>query len=218
MKTIHPIGCAVHCEYRVYRMILRPRVAPMYVKARAANGTVTAAARNAGVATDSLPLNVRASQGAAANTSTANGTETAVAISPARRTSVRLRAASSRPTRIATSRTFATSMPKRVAAAAMNANCVVSVTMPNDRSPNRRVMITCAAKVAAAPIASPSTFCPVLLRITRWSEPCTPAATGSASVTSTASSVTSGSMTGQVSRTELPRTVRKVWRPDGSHL
>ena len=47
--------------------------------------------------------------------------------------------------------------------------------MPNERSPNRRVMMTCAANVAAAPIASPSTFCPVLPRITRWSEPCTTA-------------------------------------------
>ena len=58
------------------------------------------------------------------------GTETAVAIRPARRTSARLRAASPRPTRIATRRTFATSMPNRVSAAAMNANWVVRVTTP----------------------------------------------------------------------------------------
>ncbi len=45
-------------------MIFSPRVAPMYVKASAANGTVTAAAWNAGTAA-SLPLkNVSASHGA----------------------------------------------------------------------------------------------------------------------------------------------------------
>ena len=44
---------------------------------------------------------------------------------------------SSRPARIATSRTFATSIPNRVAAAAMNAACVVSVTTPNAWAPRR---------------------------------------------------------------------------------
>ena len=78
-----------------------------------------------------MPLKkVSASHGASAHATTPNGTETAAAIKPARRTSARLRAASLRPTRMATRRTFATSMPKRVEAAAMNANCVVSVTTP----------------------------------------------------------------------------------------
>ena len=39
-------------------MIFRPRVAPMYVNASAANGTVTAAARNAGAAASLPPKNV----------------------------------------------------------------------------------------------------------------------------------------------------------------
>ena len=60
-------------------MIFRPRVAPLWVNASAASGTVTAAARNAGVATASPPLNVRASHGAAAYATTANGTETTAA-------------------------------------------------------------------------------------------------------------------------------------------
>ena len=29
VSTIQPIGCAIHCEYSVYRMIFSPRVAPM---------------------------------------------------------------------------------------------------------------------------------------------------------------------------------------------
>ena len=56
---------------------------------------------------------------------------------------------------MATSRTLATSIPNRVNAAAMNANCVATVTTPKAASPSRFDMRTCAAKVAAAPIARP---------------------------------------------------------------
>jgi hypothetical protein len=68
---------------------------------------------------------------------------------------------------MATSRTFATSIPNRVAAAAMKAACVVSVTTPNAWSPSAFVISTCATNVATAPIPRPSTFCPVWPTITR---------------------------------------------------
>ena len=74
-------------------MIFSPRVDPIDVKASAANGTVKAAARNAGVATASFPEKVRASHGDATNASTANGTETARVMSMERCTSPRLRSA-----------------------------------------------------------------------------------------------------------------------------
>ena len=111
-------------------MILRPRVAPIEVNARAANGIVMAAARHAATAPVASPVNVCASHGEARNAASANGTETASAIVTDRRTSPRARDGSLRPTKIATSRTLATSMPKRVRAAAMNANWVVRVTTP----------------------------------------------------------------------------------------
>src|ERR671931_1748555 len=109
-------------------MIFRPRVAPMYVNASAANGTVTAAARNAGSAADGTAVNRSASQGEARYAIAANGSETAAAIQTERRTRPRARRTCPRPARIATRRTFATSIPKRVAAAATNAAWVVSVT------------------------------------------------------------------------------------------
>src|SRR6266508_1404060 len=109
-------------------MIFRPRVAPMYVKARAARGTVTAAARNAGSAAAGRAENRPARRGAATNTTAPTATDTAAANNVDRFTSARVRAVSPRPARMAINRTFATSMPNLVAAAAMNANWVVRVT------------------------------------------------------------------------------------------
>ena len=111
-------------------MIFRPRVAPMYVNASAANGTVTAAARNAGSATSGTAVNRSASHCAEKKATIANGIDTESAIATERRTSPRERITWPRPARIATRRTLATSIPNRVAAAATNAACVVSVTTP----------------------------------------------------------------------------------------
>jgi hypothetical protein len=112
-------------------------------------------------------VNRSASHGDSRNATTLNGTETVVAIPTERRTRPRALATSSRPARIDTRRTFATSIPNRVAAAAMKAAWVVRVTTPKASSPSAFVMRTCAANVATAPIASPSTFCPVWPTITR---------------------------------------------------
>jgi hypothetical protein len=110
-------------------MIFKPRVAPMYANASAANGIVAAAHRNGATALSPV-LNVSASHGASAKLAAENGSDTSSAMVPLRRTSPRTRPASSRPTRIAIRRMLATSIPNRVAAAAMKANCVVSVTTP----------------------------------------------------------------------------------------
>src|SRR5262245_56333975 len=72
-RTIHPIGWTIHCEYSVYRMIFRPRVAPMYTNASAAKGTVIAAARNAGSAVSGIAVNRSASHGDATQATIANG-------------------------------------------------------------------------------------------------------------------------------------------------
>ena len=90
-STIQPIGCTIHCEYSVYRMIFRPRVAPMYVNASAANGTVSAAARNAGSDTSGTAVNRSASHRADRYATTANGSDTDSAIATERRTSPRAR-------------------------------------------------------------------------------------------------------------------------------
>src|SRR5438067_7571496 len=116
--------------------------------------------------------NTRASHPPSRNTATPRTTETTVAISADLRTSGRTRPCSPRPTRMATSRTLATSMPNRVAVDAMNANCVATVTTPKIEAPSDLVITTCVAKVATTPAPRPMTFWPAPPRMSRWSANC----------------------------------------------
>src|SRR5689334_10549327 len=102
-------------------MTFRPRVPPRYDHVTAANGMASAAAQN-----DTTPwwwrfgwTNASASQDDSANTTTPTTTETIPEIQTDFRTSARMRPCSPRPASIATRRTFATSIPNRVAVDAM---------------------------------------------------------------------------------------------------
>src|SRR5438093_5175861 len=155
-------------------MILSPRVPPRYAHVTAANGMARPAAQNA-----ALPwscrvgdTNTRASCPASRNTASPRTTDTAVAMTADVRTSGRTRPCSPRPTRIATSRTLATSIPNRVAVEAMKANCVATVTTPKADAPRERVMTTWVANVARTPAPSPITFWPAPPRMSRWSANC----------------------------------------------
>src|SRR6266540_3422758 len=150
-------------------MIFSPRVPPRYAHVTAANGIASDAAQNASFPWSGREVSVRPSHPARKNTRTARTTETTVAMTAEVRTRGRTRPCSPRPTRIATSRTFATSMPKRVAVEAMNANCVATVTTPKIEAPSERVMTICVANVASTPAPSPITFWPAPPRMSRWS-------------------------------------------------
>src|SRR3954453_6461969 len=159
-NRIQPTGCPIQKTYSVCRMIFRPRVPPRYDQVTAANGIARAAAQN-----DTRPwwcrsgwINTPASHEDSANTTSPTATETMLEIQTDLRTSARIRPCSPRPARMATSRTFATSIPNRVAVDAMNANCVVTVTTPNSEGPSVRVIAICVTNVARTPTASPTTF------------------------------------------------------------
>ena len=137
----------------------------------AANGMARAAAQN-----DTTPwwwsagdTNASASHDDSAKTTRPTASETVPEIQTDLRTSARIRPCSLRPARIATSRTFATSIPNRVAVDAMNANCVVSVTTPKRAGPSVRVITICVTNVASTPTPRPITFCPAPPRMSRWS-------------------------------------------------
>ena len=137
----------------------------------AANGIATPAATNATTPCwwNLGETNAVESQPESRTTATPTATEKTAAMIALVRTSGRVRPDSPRPIRIATRRTFATSIPNRVAVLAMNANCVVRVTTPNSAGPSPRVMITWVANVVSTPAARPITFCPAPPRMSRWS-------------------------------------------------
>src|SRR5207244_4212432 len=122
--TIHPTGWPTQKMYSVWRMIFRPRVPPRKAHVTAAKGMARAAAQNAALPWSGRDVRVRPSHPARKNTTTPRAMETTVAITADLRTSGRTRPCSPRPTRIATRRTLATSIPNLVAVDAMNANCV----------------------------------------------------------------------------------------------
>jgi hypothetical protein len=128
-STIHAAHCPTQKTYSVCRMIFRPRVAPRYVWAIAAKGRAAAAARKA-FGPPGSSVNSRAMGPARTKTTTPAARLTSAAMATDRATSPRARACAPRPARMATSRTLATSIPKRVAAAPMNAACTAAVTTP----------------------------------------------------------------------------------------
>src|SRR4051794_11108261 len=88
------------------------------------------------------------------------------------RTTPRTRPRSPFPTSIATMRTAAMSIPKRVAAPPMNASWVARVTTASERAPCVRAMKMFVPRLARTKTASPAMFCPVPDRIVSWSPNC----------------------------------------------
>jgi hypothetical protein len=80
------------------------------------------------------------------------------AMAAARATGTLMRSRRPMPISIATSRSTAMSMPARVANDATKAACVTTVTTPNPPAPRARDNTICAAKVATAATAMPTTF------------------------------------------------------------
>ena len=129
VRTIQPIGCAIHCEYSVYRMIFSPRVAPMKMNASAAKdrrrGRAERRLGDLGEGGEAL----REPPGRRKATA-ANGNDTATAIATERWTSPGARATSPRPED--RHETHVRDVhPETGRGRGDEANCVVSVTTPN---------------------------------------------------------------------------------------
>src|SRR5439155_2878882 len=154
--------------YSVWRMILSPRVPPRYTWVRATKGRATAAPRNAARA-PGPPPKTRARDPAPRKAATATTPLTTAATAAARRTTGRARPAAPLPTSIATSRVAAMSIPNRVAAPPMKANCVARVTTPRAEGPSPREITMLAPREATTNTTSPAMFWPVPARIARWS-------------------------------------------------
>ena len=118
-------------------MILRPRVPPRYTWQRATNGSAIAEARKArAVASTFEWANVSARGRANRNNPAATTTLAVAAIADARTMMPRERPDSPAPVSMATWRTAAMSIPKRVPAPTTNASCVASVTSPSATAPS----------------------------------------------------------------------------------
>ncbi len=140
----------------------------------ATNGIATAAARSAAAVVPAVCASpsARPTGPATRYTTIPTAIEIAAAIWIAFPTSGRIRPGWPAPTSIATYRTAAISIPNRVPAATMNANCVPIVTMPSATAPappppNDRAIRMFAANVPTTNTARPTMFCAVPAARTR---------------------------------------------------